>query len=170
MIELLKKIQKAFDTQLVYQAGGSLAPHLVHDYDIVVLNDWSHSEIFQELEYLYRQGKMFQEINVYKAYNLGDEENGMFHTKAVCEMDGVKIDLLFADTTDYPTIYHVMNDFPLSIQMQAMGTDGRIIQGKNFCLDPIVIYRNGCVKSCIEKYRGYYPSTKFFDDKLKTFV
>ena len=31
MIELLKKIQKAFDTQLVYQAGGSLAPHHVHD-------------------------------------------------------------------------------------------------------------------------------------------
>ena len=157
---LLKQLQVIFETKQVYLSGGALAPHPTHDYDIVIISDWLHEEIFKEVTDMYKVG-ILSEVEIYKAYDLGDEEDSKFHTKAVCNMQGVKVDLLFADATDFGSIHDVMNEYPLSIQMQAMDSSGRIIHGKNFCLDPIKIYRKGCVKSCIEKYRKYYPNTKF---------
>ena len=157
---LLQQLQVIFKTKQVYLAGGALAPHPTHDYDIVIINDWFHKEIYDEVTIMCQVG-IISEVEIYKAYGLGEEEDNKFHTKAVCNMNGVKVDLLFADSTDFPTIEDVMLEFPLSIQMQALDSKGNIIRGKNFSLNPIKIYRTGCVKSCIEKYKTYYPNTEF---------
>ena len=156
---LLQQLQVIFKTKQVYLAGGSLAPHHTHDYDIVIISDWLYEEVFHEITNMCKVG-IISEVKVYKAYGIGEEEDNKFHTKAVCNMNGVKVDLLFTDSTDFPTIEDVMLKFPLSIQMQAMDSDGKIIQGKNFSLDPIKVYNPG-PKACIEKYKTYYPTTEF---------
>lgn len=156
---LLKQLQVIFKTKKVYLSGGALAPHPTHDYDIVIISDWLHKEIYDEVTSMYQVG-ILSEVDIYKAYGLGEEEDNKFHTTAVCKMQGVKVDLLFTDSTDFPTIEDVMLKFPLSIQMQAMDSDGNIIQGKNFSLGPIKIYNPGR-KACIEKYKTYYPTTEF---------
>ena len=165
MISLIKSCQIWFDTDLVYVAGGSLAPHETNDIDIVILNNWSDSEVFRELVHLYKKVRAFDSIEVYKAYGQGQEEDGKFHTKAVCKINDQKVDLLFAFDCEYPTIESVMDDFPLSIQMQAMDCKGKLIRGAKYLESPIIVYREECIESCIKKYKGYYPNHQFINTK-----
>jgi len=172
MISLIKSCQIWFDTDIVYVAGGSLAPHKTNDIDIVILNDWTQSEVFQELEYLYKSKRAFDSLLIYKAYGQGPEEDGQdpeedgkFHTKAVCKINDQKVDLLFAFDCEYPTIESVMDGFPLSIQMQAMDCKGKLIRGAKYLESPIIVYREECIESCIKKYKGYYPNHQFINTK-----
>ena len=146
------------DTNEVYLAGGCLAEHGVNDYDIVIISRYWSDELIKFIEDWYRQGNT-DDCNIYRAYNQGGDDDDKFHTKAVCHIDGIKVDLLFVDSAKY-NINQVLDRFPISIQMQAVGPYSRIIQGSRFCANPIIIYND---TPATEKYRKYYPDRRFID-------
>lgn len=164
-IDSMLKVGAFFGTREVYLAGGAMCQHQTKDLDIVILSKFNHAETFDDLNGFYRAG-MCQTIAVYKAYGItseGAEDDGKFHTKAVTSMDGVKVDLLFADIDYYPTIFTILDKFPLSIQMQAMRVDGLVFTGRYHSSNPIYVHRIGAVDSAITKYKEYYPTTPFIN-------
>lgn len=162
IIYTMLEVGAFFGTRQVYQAGGSLQDRPMVDLDLIILTEMTDFITFGMVTEFYRQGHC-SSINVYKAYGQGDEEDSKFHTKAVTEMNGVKVDLLFSNISEYPTILDIMKDFPLSIQMQAVGIDGMYYKHSRFSADPIIVYRPECKKSAIEKYKEYYPDTEFIE-------
>lgn len=150
---VMRRVFKGCD---VYLSGGALAPHKTNDYDIVVISKYYSDRILEPMKKLYDVG-MFDSIECYEAYGDTEEDDNKFHTKIVCDVSGTKVDFLFAMGSDYD-IMSLMDNYPLSIQMQAVDFNGNLIQGERFCDYKIVVYQRG---SSEEKYRKYYPNKEF---------
>ena len=160
-------MRRAFKGAEVFLVGGALAPHKTNDFDIVILSDYYSDQIINPMKQLY-EARMFDAINIYKAYDLEVEDkstwdDGKFHTKCVCDVAGTKMDFLFCRKSEYPSIYNVLDGFPLSIQMQAVDFEGNLHKGARFNADKIVcFYGKGSPSE--KKYRKYYPDKDFIYD------
>lgn len=164
--DFVKKVMQDWSTLLgtpeVYLAGGSLAEHKTNDYDIVILSE-EYSDALLPMIQQYYAGGNCEAVEVYRAYDIEPdafkEDDGKFHTKAVCTINGTKVDLLFANNHKH-SIRDILDKFPLSIQMQAQNIHEELIRGKRYCDNPIINFYG---TRAFKKYLVYYPDRRFID-------
>jgi hypothetical protein len=148
-------IGDVFNTKEVHLVGGSLCEHITNDYDvavgITVHCDSERSTIIS----IFENKDVFSDFEIHASYP--DETDNPYRAIVVTTYEGRKVDFLFYFIDDY-SIDDVLDEFPLSIQMQAMDSKGNHILGKGYDDDPITIFIPGKSEN---KYRGYYPDKEF---------